>query len=259
MRAAELRSANMTPIRNLLYRRISPYNCAAVRKLTGVFTGFVTLNDAGHSYVNLMGDILRVKMRWGGMPGAPGLSVFHFTHPSGSFADLDAGAAQEAVDRVDTFAAGVVFWMPYQTTLEVLSDVELIDGASGDLEDIFGTTPDATRTSPQSAGQVYAGPVGAIINWKTATIRNGRRLRGKTFLVPLNGGVFSDNGTPAAGLITSLNTHATNLRTAGTDTQLAIYGRPMTPAIGIVPEGVVGLVSAHNVPDFAAVLRSRRD
>lgn len=206
-----------------------------------------------------MGDILRVKMRWGGMPGAPGMSVFHFTHPSGVFTDLDAGAAQEAVDRVDTFAAGVVFWMPYQTTLEVLADVELIDGASGDLEDVFGTTPDATRTSPQSAGQVYAGPVGAIINWKTATIRNGRRLRGKTFLVPLNGGVFSDNGTPAAGLITSLNTHATALRAVGTDTQLCVYGRPMTPAIGITPEGVAGKVTSHNVPDFAAVLRSRRD
>lgn len=198
-------------------------------------------------------------MRWAGMPGAPGYSVFHFINPDGTFHDLDATAAQEAVDRVDTFAAGVVFWMPYQTTLEVLSDVELLDAASGDLEDVFGTTPDATRTSPQAAGQVYAGPVGALINWKTATIRNGRRLRGKTFLVPLNGGVFSDNGTPAAGLITSLNTHATALRTAGALTQLGVYGRPMTPAIGIDPAGKLGRVTTHNVPDFAAVLRSRRD
>jgi hypothetical protein len=209
-----------------------------------------------------MGDVLRVKMRWNGMPGGPGYSIFHFMNSTGSFGDLDLAAAQEAVDRVDTFAAGVVFWMPYQTTLEVLGEVELLDAASGDLEDVFGATPDATRTSPQSAGQVYAGPVGALINWKTATIRNNRRLRGKTFLVPLNGGVFSDNGTPAAGLITSLNTHATNLRADGTLTQLCVYGRRIPNPEGIESEdldGVIGRVTTHNVPDFAAVLRSRRD
>jgi hypothetical protein len=201
--------------------------------------------------------IARVSMRWNGILGAPGYSNFHFREFGwDALGDISVPEAQSCIDRVDDFAEVVKAWLPYNTNLTVSNDVEIIDAENGELVGSLGGVADAPHVSPQALGQTYAGPVGAVVNWKTGGIRNGRRIKGRTFLVPLNGGVFDTNGTLAAGLITSLTTGAAALAANDVNGDLGVWARPTAPG---ATDGVWTVVSSSNVPDLAAVLRSRRD
>jgi len=94
------------------------------------------------------------------------------------------------------------------------------------------------------------------VNWRTNQIRNGRRVRGRSFLVPLAGSAFEGNGTLSASTLTSLKSAADTLRTAAGTTQLGVYARPTTKD---ATDGLWAQVTANTVPDMGAVLRSRRD
>lgn len=199
----------------------------------------------------------KAQMRWNGILGAPGYSSFYFREFGwDAVGDIDATDAQSIIDRVDTFAEVVKAWLPYNTNLTVSNDVEIIDAENGDLLGAVGGTADPPHVSPQALGQTYAGPVGAVVNWKTGGFRNGRRIKGRTFLVPLNGGVFDTNGTLAAGLITSLTAGAAALAANNANGDLGVWARPTGPA---ATDGIWTVISSSNVPDLAAVLRSRRD
>jgi len=200
--------------------------------------------------------IAKATMKWNGILGAPGYSNFYFREFGwDTAADIDTADAQNITDRVNTFAEAVKAWLPYNTNLTVNNEVEIINAENGELVDSRGATQAAAHVSPQALGQTYAGPVGAVINWKTGGIRNGRRVKGKTFLVPLNGGVFDTNGTLAPGLITSLTAAAAALAANSSNGDLGVWSRP-TPD---TTNGIWHVVTSSNVPDLAAVLRSRRD
>lgn len=202
-------------------------------------------------------------MRWSGFPGGPGLSVFHFGgFPYEEFSQANANAA---VAKVDAFIQVLKAHIPYQSSLETLGDVEQIDVTSGELLGILTATPAAAAVSTQSLGQKYTAASGAVINWKTNEIRRGRRMRGRTFLVPLGISVVENNGSLDPTFITGMSTAAANLRATTTGASLLVYGRP-TPLAGIdtdgpqnANDGVAGVAIAHSIPDMAAVLRSRRD
>jgi hypothetical protein len=100
----------------------------------------------------------------------------------------------------------------------------------------------------------YSAPSGAVLHWLTGTVRNGRRLRGRTFIVPLANSNYEANGTLAAGTITAIQNAGLALMDEAT-TRLVVYGRPAPNAA----DGVAALVTGARVPDMAAVLRSRRD
>ncbi len=95
--------------------------------------------------------------------------------------------------------------------LKAMGDVEVIEDTTGDLVDILSATAGADRNSDSSVGQQYAAAAGACINWRTNTVHRGRRIKGRTFLVPLRGAAFEDNGTLSNATITSLTTAATAL------------------------------------------------
>lgn len=212
----------------------------------------------------MAGLIGRVKMRWSGFTGGPGLSVFHFgAFPHDTF---DQAMATTAVGKVDAFIQALKPHIPYQSSLETLPEVEVLDISTGELQGILNVTPATAAGSTQSLGQLYTAAQGAVINWKTNDIRNGRRMRGRTFLVPLGvATVIEQNGTLGSGFIASMNTAAAALRSTDGGSNLMVYGRP-TPLTGIDTDGpqnnadgVVGGVISHSIPDKPAVLRSRRD
>lgn len=212
-----------------------------------------------------MSNLLRVKLRWSGFQGGPGYSIFHFANTSEGFNTI--AEAEAAVDRVDAFAEAIKGMIPYQTSLQVETDVEDINPVNGEMITVFSATPASAHNATISLGPTFAGPVGMVINWKTGGVRAGRRVRGRTFLVPLLSQTFDINGTATSGALSTVNAAAAPLY-AGTepDIRLGVWARPTAikdangdPTGEYNDDGVWHPATAHSVPDMAAVLRSRRD
>ena len=98
-----------------------------------------------------------------------------------------------------------------------------------------------------------AAGVGACVSWLTGGIVGGRRLRGRTFLVPLHNSTYDTDGTFTSGVLTALTAFQTAMRAAG---PLAVWHRPTTP--GGTDGTSYGVIGAR-VRDRVAFLSSRRD
>lgn len=196
-----------------------------------------------------MPSLYRVRANWTGFPGGPGVSVFH----GGTFNDLpDGGGIQELADAVRNLLITSNNFRPNVVTINIDPEGEVIDEATGQLVSTLPVTPGTAIVGLQSTG--FAGPTGAVINWQTGTVRNGRRMRGRTFLVPLASAAFQSDGTLVDSTRTTLQNGAAAYVATGT-IRPVVYGRP-TIAGG---DGIAATITASNVPDLAAVLRSRRD
>lgn len=204
-----------------------------------------------------MVNILRVKTRWSGFTGAPGYTILHFR----DFATGDTGTAtttqeqaQIAVQRTRTFFDAIKALIPASARFTVEPEVDMLEDSDGSLVNSFTTTP-GTDVAGTYAG-AYAAAAGAVINWRTGSIRNGRRIRGRTFLVPLAANVFGTDGrlTPAAQ--TTIATAAEALRSTTSDIDLGVYARPTGP---LATDGQWVVTTGVTVPTTGAVLRSRRD
>lgn len=211
--------------------------------------------------------MLKVKARWSGLIGLPGYSIFYFRDfgaPEGW--DPTVAQAQGSVDKVRVFFDALKTYFPTGCTIQVEGAVEKIEDTTGQLTGILGATAPAAVLGIASASAPYMAPVGAVVNWGTSTIRKGRRIRGRTFLVPLSSTVFENNGTPAPGLVTAILNAGTTLAADTATPDLGVYARPerLKDANGndtgeTLPNGQWAPVTAVTVPDLAAVLRSRRD
>lgn len=105
------------------------------------------------------------------------------------------------------------------------------------------------------AGQeshAYPAGVGACINWMTDGIVNGRRVRGRTFVVPLDGTRYDTDGTIEPTALSILRTAASDLLTACGE-HFVIYHRPVDGA-----GGSAHAVTDYSVADRVSTLRSRR-
>lgn len=181
----------------------------------------------------------KVIVDWTGFQGAPGYSVFY----------RDSSILDTAYIR--TFYDSVKAIIPSTVTLTVRAAGDLIDAATGALTGAWTTAANATVTGT-TAG-TYAAPAGAVVRWNTLGIVAGRRIRGRTFLVPLGSVAFQSDGSLLAGSITTIQTAAAAL-IASSGTNLGVWHRPVGGAGGVWFQTVNA-----DVPDRAAILRSRRD
>ena len=205
-----------------------------------------------------MANMLKVTARWDGFVGAPGYSNFYFvdSNPSASF---DAGAAAAATS-VEAFFTAVKHLFPPALNVTVQSDVPVVNDATGEIVDF---TSAGTRTAIQGThvAGAYSAASGAVITWRSVGVRNGRRVRGRTFLVPLANTAYESNGSLVAGAITSMgNATGAILNPATGTSSLGIWARPVKDANGATTApGAWFDVANATVPDRVAVLRSRRD
>ena len=176
------------------------------------------------------------RIAWSGFIGAPGVSTFY---------SLSAGSASQTAVRA--FYNSIASALPSVVTVTFPSGGRIIDT---DSHEAVGTWVDPSPPLPVTGtgGTGYAAPTGAVVNWLTGVFNAGRELRGKTFLVPLTNAAFDIQGNIASATLTQLRSAATTLVGAWTD--MRIYSRST---------GSIGAVTTATVPDFAAVLRSRRD
>lgn len=192
-------------------------------------------------------SILRVTAQWTGFNGAPGYSVFHYMGGGGLISD-----AQQVADRTGASLALLKPLLPATVRIAVESEVAVLDEDTGVLSDFRGITPPGAVQGSSPNG--YAGPAGAVVNWRTDDVRAGRRIRGRTFLVPLISSSFDAGGTLTDSTITTIRSFADSMVGGDFDSELVVWSRPINGS-----GGVAATVTSASVPDKAAVLRSRRD
>lgn len=192
--------------------------------------------------------VYRVKLRWTGFTGAPGYTNLHFDVAAG---DTVAGA-QSVYDQVQTFAIDIAARLPSAVTLTTEAGVEVIDQATNELITIHTVTA-GTNTKGQMTGG-FSSATGACIVWETGEVKNGRRVRGRTFIVPLSAVAYEADGTLTASAITGLQDAASKLTAGGFG-----FGVLSRPSSSGASDGSFHTASSGRVNDKTAILRSRRD
>ena len=200
-----------------------------------------------------MAPILKVSSKWTGFSGAPGYSNFFFQNNFGTAPSTDE--RQKAIAATDSFWMAVLPLLPNTVTITVQSDVEVIEETTGMLIDVMSGPALTSRVGTGGVG-AYSGASGAVLTWRTNGVRNGRRVRGRTFLVPLAIGAYQNDGTLADTARTTLGTAANSLITPAAGTPpFNVWARPSAKGAS---DGNSYEVVGSSVPDMAAVLRSRR-
>ena len=192
---------------------------------------------------------------WSGAPGLPGYTNFHFFGVTETPAEADALAV-----RMRAFFLQINGFMSNAVTVSIRPIFENVNEVDGRLQsEVTATTVGAPVAG--NYGGTLSAAAGAVVNWNTSTIQFGRRVRGRTFLVPMGGGLFAADGTLETTSRNTLQDAAAGLALAAP--VMVVWSRPREAAVGPPAEparlGTVNLVTGVTVPDLAAVLRSRRD
>ena len=191
--------------------------------------------------------VMEYRAGWNAASTNPGVTVFHGRIPTGVSA---AAAAQHMADRSQKFfddvkalVAGAIVWT-------FPGEVTELNTSSGALEAVHVVTPPANVTS--TAAGNYSAPSGARIEWRTDSIVSGRRLRGRTFVVPLGLGNYDATGTLSTVAITALTLAGNNFRNP------SFFGNAV-PSVWSRTHGIQADITSVFVPDEASVMRSRRE
>jgi len=185
-----------------------------------------------------MADLERIVVVWNGTSGLPGASVFYGALGASANADIK------------TFFTSIQSLFPAGLTWAVPGNGDLLDDATGILTGVWINTGGGGTVSASGAAAHAAG-VGAYVNWRTSTVIGRRRLMGRTFLAPLMNSAYDAQGTIVAANLTTLQTAANALVTAG---HTRIWHRPDSSHTG----GIAQVPAAATVPDQVTSLRTRR-
>lgn len=191
----------------------------------------------------------QIRVLWTGGPSAPGYTILNTIWGTSS----SAVAAQAAVRKFfDTIKGSI----PDDYTLQVQQEMTIINASTGKLEQLEMASS-AQAPIVGLMGQGWAAGVGVRVDWQGGGVLNGRRIRGRTYIVPYNASVFDASGQVPASVRTSLGGYATTMITdlAAANTPLCVWNRPSVKN----PVGGASVVQSAAVSSKAAVLRGRRD
>lgn len=162
-----------------------------------------------------------------------------------------------------TFWTSLAGSLPTDVTIHLEAAGDVINEVNGELTGAYSFTPLADITGTSSS--TYVAPAGAIASWETGTILDGRRLRGRTFVVPIASPNYTTSGSLLSSFVVELQDAAAALISDEAD-NFVVWHRPFAgrAAVGDRPakpahDGGHGVVTSARVPTRAAVLRSRRD
>lgn len=199
-----------------------------------------------------MPEILRVKVNWTGFVGAPGYTNLYFSEFNAD--GYTQAMADGAVAKAGAFVTSIRAYLPSVVTVGVDSTVDIVQSDTGELVGFFSTTPPAS--GPGALAQTYSAASGACFSWGTNGVRNGRRIRGRTFIVPLASGNYENNGTIADNVVTLLKGIGNTLIGPGGTSDFGVWARPTSKG---ATDGVWYPAETVKVNDKVAILRSRRD
>lgn len=198
-------------------------------------------------------SLQRVRCLWSGWPGQPGYTNFYTSISIASVAPFV------------TFFNTIKGNLPSGLTITVPGSGDIVNTETGLLSGVW-SAPGNGAVTGSSVGN-YAGPAGCVVEWLTQGIVAGRRVLGKTYIVPLAAAAFQNDGTISEAEKPTFTNAAAALVTALGNTFL-VWSRPFTPGPNNPPVGQPGHkepragtawpVIGSRFPDMAAVMRSRR-
>ena len=185
--------------------------------------------------------IARISVAWQSWPGSPGVSQMYCLNPP----------AQGNVDSVRTFFNALATLLPSGLIINVPSSGDVISESTGQITSAWsvGSTP-ATVTG--SGAGAYAGNAGGVVHWLTNGIVANRRVRGRTFIVPIIGSVYDTAGSLSTATLATMTAAASAYVTAQAGVAV-VWARPR-PGVA----GSAHSITSSRVPDLAVSLRSRR-
>jgi hypothetical protein len=194
----------------------------------------------------------RATMTWTGFTGSPGYSNMYFVDPDPI---SEVGLTETAV-RLHNFWDAMEPYLPLSVRVNLPNVLEEIVATTGELVAEHSFIPGTVIAGAGTAN--FASAVGACINWRTIGIINGRKLVGRTFMVPLAASAYQSDGTIVDATRTALQNAAVTYADAGPGLGIdgAVWHRPSAPGAS---DGAVAGITTATVGDRVAVLRSRRD
>lgn len=203
-------------------------------------------------------NVYRVRVATVGWGGAPGLNTFYFNiDPGDELGNI--AFAEDCAARVRAYMFGLILIFPGTWIATVNPEVDVINTDNGDLMTSYVVNPGAQVAG---AAPVGFGPQAAMVcaNLLTSGVVDGRRVRGRVFLGPLQRTGDID-GTPDAATVNLVRNGLLTLLGGTLDhPSLAVWSRRRGASLAH-PAGLGG--SAHQVmnvtvKDTYAVLTSRR-
>jgi hypothetical protein len=152
--------------------------------------------------------------------------------------------------ELGTYFQAIKAIFPSAVSWNIPSSGDVIDEVTGQITGAW-TGGTAASIAATAAG-TYAAGTGCYVRWQTGGIVGGRRVKGRTFLVPISGGLYQSDGTIADATLATLNTAANTLAATG---KLNIWHRPTNSGSN---DGSSHLVTGASGPDRVTSLRSRR-
>lgn len=184
---------------------------------------------------------------WNGTTGLPGYTKIKF------LGALTASEASTALAKLRTFFAALGTYIPalvsisFSQTLDQYAD-------NGDKTGIVTASSGQANVQGTAAG-AYNAAAGAWVTWASTQFVNGRRVSGRTFLVPLGSAAFQSDGTLLTTFVAALQSASDALLT-GFPNVVIYYHRQRT---GEPLQEGISTVAAAVIKDKGGVLRSRRD
>jgi len=182
-----------------------------------------------------MANTQKLVVVWNGAAGLPGVSVFYgppATDPTGS---------------VKAFFTAVQSLFPAGLTWTIPNSGDTVDVSTGVLTGEWTGTGGGSVSA--SGSGVYAAGCGMYVQWGTAIIANGRRVKGRTFLAPVSNDKY-DNGDLTSAALTTAQNAANTLAATG---NVWVWHRPQGGTGG---NGCV--ITSATVPNQVTSLASRR-
>jgi hypothetical protein len=188
--------------------------------------------------------VAEFRVDWTGGTGGDGVTVMH---ANDSLANTGLTAAKTAIQN---WVSSVAASCPNEITLRLNPEIRVLNTGTGQLESLAGFG--ATVPYPGTGTGPYNPAAGYRIDWQTGNILVGRRLVGRTYVVPAVSEVFNDDGELTSAAVTQINANAQallgGLESAGAGLQ--VWSRT---------HGVASNVASIAIPTKGAILRSRRD
>lgn len=200
-----------------------------------------------------MPQIAKVVINWTGFPGGPGYTNLYFGDLSGTGA-LDQALVDSAASQAQTWIEAWRPRLPTSVYTGIDPTVEAIESTTGAVQ-AFWT---ATVAAPVAGGGVasFAAPSGACVSWYTSTVRKNRRIRGRTFVVPLDTASYEADGTLIPTIAGVINPASQALINSAGPAHLGVWARPSSKG---ATDGQWAQATAYRMQDKAAMLTSRRD
>lgn len=199
-----------------------------------------------------MPQIAKVVINWTGFPGGPGYTNLYFSDTTGSGA-LDQDLVDSAASQAQNWIAAWRPRLPTSVFTGIDPTVEAIESTTGAVQ-AFWT---ATVAAPVAGGGVasFSGPSGACVSWYTSTVRKNRRIRGRTFVVPLDTASYEADGTLIPTIPGVIIPASQALISSSGPAHLGIWCRPTTKG---GTDGQWARATSFRMQDKAAILTSRR-